>query len=146
MDRGLADLMRGGVEFDVDDAEGTVGDDGAGRVGLGKDPEAVTQAAGADLVDAEANFQHLFEARGFAVVAGNFQAWPAILQPAVGLVDAEPEGTEEGVLGGFDEAEEIREVHDAGEVGVGELDRAAVAEMKMSGSVHATGEVSPRRG
>ena len=24
MDRGLADLMRGGVEFDVDDAEGTM--------------------------------------------------------------------------------------------------------------------------
>lgn len=49
------------------------------------------------------------------------------------------------MFGAFDEAKEVREMHKPGEVGVGKLDHAVVAEMKLCGNIHEAGGVtSPR--
>lgn len=111
---------------------------GFGGIGGGierKNPEAVAEAGGAEFEEAKADLEGFFEARGTMVAAGGFESRPAVVPGAGGGggVRGVAEGAEEGVLGGFDVAEEIREVDDAGEIGVGEFDLAAVGEMERGG-------------
>lgn len=120
------------------DEQRTSGTCGKGG-GLGgierKNPEAVAEAGGAEFEQAEADLQSFFETRGTVVAAGGLEARPAVVPGAGrgGGVRGVAEGAEEGVFGGFDVAEEIREMDDAGEIGVGEFDLAAVGEMERGG-------------
>ncbi len=100
-----------------------------------KNPEAVTEAGGAELEEAEADLEGFFETRGTVVAAGGFEAGPAVVPGAGrgGGVRGVAEGAEEGVLRGFDVTEEVREMDDAGEIGVREFDLAAVGEMEGGG-------------
>ena len=85
--------------------------------------------------EAKADLQSFFETRGTVVAAGGLEARPAVVPGAGrgGGVRGVAEGAEEGVFGGFDVAEEVREMDDAGEIGIGEFDLAAVGEMERGG-------------
>ena len=54
-------------------------------------------------------------------LGGSLYAWPAYALIAGGEVYGKPEGTQELVLADFHPTIEIGEVHDAGEIGFGEL-------------------------
>ena len=127
----LANLPGLGVERHVDDRTRAGGE---GRtIGLirRENPKAVAQAAGADFLNPQADFQGLFKARGPQVFARDLQTRPPLMRRAIRGMDANAQGAKERVLGAFHKAKKIREVHEAGEVGIREFDHPAVAEVKV---------------
>lgn len=128
----LANLVGLRVERHVNDRTFAGGEERVPRGIRRKNPKPVAQAAGADFLDPQADFECLLESRRLEILAGNFEARPTLMKLARRGMDAKAQRPEERVLGTFSKPQKIREVHDAGEVGVGELDDAAVTEMKIS--------------
>lgn len=84
--------------------------------------EEVDEGAFALFLDEEFDFDHVFEAEGFAEIAIGVDAGPA--DGAFAGSDGEAERAEEGVFGGLHVAEEVGVVDDAGHVGFREFDAA----------------------
>lgn len=79
----------------------------------------------ADAVEAEVDLKFVLVVCGGFIAAGAGDAWPTEYGCVVGAVhDVQADGAEEFMLGLFHPAEEIGEVSDASEVGVGEFDTA----------------------
>ena len=83
--------------------------------------EGVGDGAISDLGDDEAHLDFILETEGALEATGSLYAWPAYALIAGGEVYGKPEGTQELVLADFHPTIEIGEVHDAGEIGFGEL-------------------------
>ena len=86
--------------------------------------EGVGDGAVADLGDDEAHLDFILEAEGALEAAGSLYAGPTYALVASGKVHGESERTEERVLANFHPTVKVGEVHDAGEIGFGELDLA----------------------
>ena len=112
-----------GVVTDADDSDHAAGDfDGWGGVEF-SESEKVAQRFGFFFHDQQVDFDFVLEAkRGFEIAFG-VDARPA--DGRIGFIHGHGkyEGAEETVLGGFHEAKEIREVHDARHVGLGNSTR-----------------------
>jgi hypothetical protein len=83
--------------------------------------KGVGDGAVADLGDDQAHLYFILETEGALEATGGLYAWPTYALVAGGEVYGKPEGTKELVLAHFHPTIEIGEVHDAGEIGLGEL-------------------------
>ena len=98
--------------------------DGQWLATLVREVEAIAHGLAAELLDGDGDGQHVLEERGLLVIAGRRHAGETELAPWFSPVHAQAALAEERSFGGFHEAEEVGEVHDAGHVGVTELDAA----------------------
>ena len=122
---------RGGADGDDDEFAGGGEGTGGWDVWVFPDAEDEADGLGAHFCDEDLDFGFFFELEGLAVFSGDLEAGPAgfgVWEALLGWVDAEAEGSVEGVFGVFHPAEEDGEVHDAGEVGFREGDAAAAGE------------------
>ncbi len=108
--RGGARGGEGGI--DVGDDDFPCGEEG----GIAKDFKTVAERRGAGGIEVEVDFQQIVEARRGEVIATGVDAGPG-----VAMVEERNSGfllqfAGEGVFGDFGEAEEIREMDDAGHV------------------------------
>jgi hypothetical protein len=83
--------------------------------------KGVGDGAVSDLGDDQAHLYFILETEGALEATGGLYAWPAYALVAGGEVYGKTEGTQEIVLADFHPTIEIGEVHDAGEIGLGEL-------------------------
>ena len=83
--------------------------------------EGVGYGAVANLRHDKTNVDFILEAEGSLEAAGCLYAWPTYALVAGGEVYGKPEGTKELVLAHFHPTIEIGKVHNAGEIGFGEL-------------------------
>ena len=90
--------------------------------------EAETEGLLALLFEVYMDVEDVFKGDGAKVLAFGDEARPANDVAVAFAVDAQAEAAPEGVLGGFHEDEEAREVDDASLIGIGPLDAAAGAE------------------
>ena len=83
--------------------------------------KGVGYGAISDLGDDEAHLDFILEAEGALEAAGGLYTGPTYALVAGGKVYGKTEGTQEIVLAHFHPPVEIGKVHDAGEIGFGEL-------------------------
>ena len=86
--------------------------------------KGVGYGAVANLRDDKTNVDFILETEWALEAAGCLYAWPADAFAAGGEINREVDGAEELVLADFHPAIEVGEVHDTGEIGLGELDPA----------------------
>ncbi len=115
-------LAGGAVFADAGGGHTAFSDEGA--LGIPATDE-VADGLVADLFYQQFHFKLLLEKERRMVVAGGVDAWPADAflghDLPCAFPDGEVDGAEEGMLSPLHEAEEVREVHDAGHIGVREL-------------------------
>ena len=120
----------------ADGRHGADGDDGFAA----QDRELVFERARLHFGEPDEDVELLLEVQAVAELACGRQAWPADV--AARLRDGEAGGAPERVLRLFHVAEHHREVDDAGEIGLGELDAPAVAEFAGGVISHQSSVVS----
>ena len=86
--------------------------------------EVVGDGAIADFADYEAHLDFILETKGSLEAAGRLYARPADAFAAGSEIDGKVDGAKELVLADFHPAVKVGEVHDAGEISLGELDPA----------------------
>jgi len=117
----------GGIAADAGGGDAALSGDAA--IGFPKADEMADDLA-AHFFDEQLTLKLLLEAQRAHVVAGGMHAGPADAFFADGgrIDDGEAKAAEEGVLHPFHVAEEVRKMHDAGHVGIGELDAFGAGE------------------
>jgi hypothetical protein len=83
--------------------------------------KGVGDGAVADLGDDQAHLYFILETEGALEATGGLYAWPTYALVAGGKVHGKSEGTEERVLANLHPSIKVGEVHDASEIGLGEL-------------------------
>src|SRR5262249_21608937 len=89
--------------------------------------ERVAHRRSPEMVNAHLDVQHILKPRRLEIVAGGTDAGKTDRFALPGCDNAHLASAQKGMFGGFHEAKEITEMHDAGHVGVAELDDPARA-------------------